>query len=358
MQRVDFIKGISFATAGLCLPLQAFPEDFSNQRLSKFEKRLVPVGRALEEEGYYVWCNSPIEGPDGKIHVFYSRWPKEKGMSGWIHQSEIAHAVADNPEGPFEYVSTILAPRGKDFWDATTCHNPSIHKVDGKYALFFMGNSNGSMNTKRIGLATSDSLYGPWERPDEPLLLPGEKGSWDDLLTTNPSFIKRQNGEYWLYYKSLNAEKYNSEEGKVRGNRQYGLAVANKLEGPYKKYSGNPVVDFSVLGDNKQFEDAYVWFEDDKFKMIARDLGVFGMDYGLYLESKDGKSWKDPEVAYQPLAKYVNQPPAPEHLNRYGRAERPQLLFQNGKPTYLFTASQGGKYETASSFIFKIKQEK
>ena len=45
----------------------------------------------------------------------------------------------------------------EDFWDATTCHNPSIHKVDGKYALFYMGNSNGSMNTKRIGLATSHS---------------------------------------------------------------------------------------------------------------------------------------------------------------------------------------------------------
>ena len=35
-----------------------------------------------------------------------------------------------------------------------------------------MGNTNGKLNTKRIGLATSDSLYGLWDRPDEPLLLP------------------------------------------------------------------------------------------------------------------------------------------------------------------------------------------
>jgi len=34
--------------------------------------------------------------------------------------------------------------------------------------------------------------------------------------------------------------------------------------------------------------------------------------------------------------------------------ERTQLLFKNGKPAYLFTASHGGKYMTASSFIFKI----
>jgi hypothetical protein len=52
---------------------------------------------------------------------------------------------------------------------------------------------------------------------------------------------------------------------------------------------------------------------------------------------------------------YVQEPPAPSHLKKYGRLERPQILFMNGKPAYLFTTSQGGKYMTASSFIFKIK---
>lgn len=88
--------------------------------------------------------------------------------------------------------------------------------------------------------------------------------------------------------------------------------------------------------------------------MLARDMGVFGIDYGLYMDSDDGKHWSEPQIAYQPLNKYINLPQAPKHLNRYGRLERPQLLFQNGKATYLFTASQGGEYETASGFIFKI----
>jgi hypothetical protein len=30
------------------------------------------------------------------------------------------------------------------------------------------------------------------------------------------------------------------------------------------------------------------------------------------------------------------------------------ILFKDGKPAYLFTTSQGGKFMTASSFIFKI----
>lgn len=98
MNRRQFIIGNSLAVMGLCLPFSAKALNFlDDPRLSDFEKKLRPVGRALEFEGYYVWCSSPIEGPDGKIHVFFSRWKKSKSMSGWINGSEIAHAVADKP---------------------------------------------------------------------------------------------------------------------------------------------------------------------------------------------------------------------------------------------------------------------
>lgn len=334
--------------AGIRFPLQA------QQPVSEFSKHLSPVGRALELENYYVWCNSPIEGPDGKVHVFFSRWAATKGMSGWINGCEIAHAVAANAESPFEVVGTVFAPRGEGYWDATTCHNPHIQFVDGTYCLFYMGNSNGKTDTKRIGLATATSLYGPWKRPDAPLLEPGKPGSWDDHCTTNPAFVKHPNGTYWLYYKSWNTHEYQTMKGPIRGNRKYGLAIADKLEGPYGKYEGNPVIDFSQRGENRQFEDAFVWLENNRFNMLARDMGVYNHEVGLHLESRDGKSWSDPLIAYYGVSTYVQEPPAPAHLKRYGRLERPQLLFENGKPTYLFTASQGGKYMTSSSFIFRI----
>jgi len=355
MKRIEFINSTVMTSLGALLPVNTinFIIQDNDPKRSDFEKSLSPVGRVLEFEDYYVWGNSPIEGPDGKIHVFFSRWPKAKGMGGWTNSSEIAHAVANRPEGPYTYVSTVLMPRGEGFWDATTCHNPNIHFVDGKYALFFMGNSNGKLNTQRIGLATADSLYGPWQRPDEPLLKPGNEGDWDDHCTTNPSFLKHPNGDYWLYYKSFDTEGYIHPKYKIKGNRKYGLAISESLGGPYIKYAGNPVIDFHNMGHNEQCEDAFVWY-DGKFKMLARDLGVFGIDKGLFMESKDGKNWSKPQLGYQELNKYLTLPPAPKHLNRYGRVERPQILFQNGKPTYLFTASQGGKYETASGFIFKI----
>jgi hypothetical protein len=355
MDRRDFIQHLSLASAIAFVPGLALAND--DDHVSAFAKKLKPVGRALEMDGYYVWCNSPIEEPDGKIHVFFSRWVASKKMGGWINGSEICHAVADTPESEFKFIDVILAPRGPGFWDATTCHNPSIKYVDGKYCLFFMGNNNGKTNTKRIGLATAPSLDGPWTRPDAPLLLPGAEGAWDDHCTTNPAFIKHPNGQYWLFYKSWNTKEYEtSTDPLVKGNRKYGLAISDKLEGPYVKYEGNPVIDYSGKGNNAQLEDAFVWLDKGKFKMLARDMGVYNHQDGLLIESKTGKKWNEPEIAYFNADHYnIVQSPPPKYLNKYGRFERPQLLFQKGKPTYMFTTSQGGKYMTASPFIFKIE---
>ena len=352
MHRKEFIAQLSILSAGACLPLRQAGFLFEDE--SDFAKRLKPVGRALEMDGYYVWCNSPIMGDDGKVHVFFSRWIAKKGMGGWINGSEICRAVGDDPEGPFDYVETILAPR-QGYFDATTCHNPSIKKVDGKWALFYMGNSNGKTATKRIGLALADSLNGPWKRPDKPLLEAGEQGTWDDHCTTNPAFIKHSNGKYWLYYKSWNTKDYETDAGPIKGNRKYGLAIADKLEGPYTKYAGNPLIDFSSRGNNTQLEDAFIWRDKKGFNMLARDMGWFNHEDGIIMASKDGLKWPAPKIAYYGAEHYnIQQPPAPPHLKKYGRFERPQILFVNNKPAYLFTAAQGGKYMTASSFIFKI----
>jgi hypothetical protein len=352
MNRKEFIQGLSIITAGSFFTndLLAMNEDDH----SEFSRHLKPIGRALELEGYYVWCNSPIEAPDGKIHIFFSRWKAEKKMSGWINGSEIAHAVADNAESSFRVTGTILAPRGAGFWDATTCHNPLIKEFNGKYYLYFMGNSNGKTNTKRIGVAVSDSLYGPWTRPDAPLLLPGVEGAWDDHCTTNPAVIQHKEGNYWLYYKSWNTKEYEQASGAIRGNRKYGLAFSEHPGGPFVKYEKNPVIDFSGKGNNAQLEDAFIWHDKKRYNIIARDMGFFNHESGIILQSGKGIKWGAPKIAYDEVSKYIQQPPAPAYLKKYGRFERPQLLLHKGKPAYLFTTSQGGKYMTSSPFIFKI----
>ncbi len=351
--RKDFLQASGLAFAAL-----AFGTSFMNafDFPEKPYVRLKPIGRSLALEGYYIWCSSPIWGEDGKVHLFYSRWKKEKGMGGWLNGSEICRAEAESPFHPFEHKQVVLSPRGGEYWDATTCHNPLIKKVNGEYLLFFMGNANGKTNTKRIGLATSKTIDGDWTRPDKPLLLPGKEGAWDDHCTTNPAFVKGNDGKYWLFYKSWNTKEYETQKGAVRGNRKYGLAKADSPTGPYKKVSANPVIDFSSLPDNAQLEDAFVWKQNGKFHMIARDMGFYNHEYGLHLTTRDGIRWTKPRVAYLDMKSYITEPTPPKYLKRFGRLERPMLLLDRGgeTPRFLFGATQGGAFETSTTFVFEI----
>ena len=108
IQNSLFAGGV-FLASGMTSFAAAPEKGYSKKDISSFAKRLKPLGRILELEGYYVWGTSPIVAPDGKIHVFFSRWDAKKGMGGWIKGSEIAHAVADQPEGPYSDIETILA---------------------------------------------------------------------------------------------------------------------------------------------------------------------------------------------------------------------------------------------------------
>ncbi|MGE4586294.1 MAG: glycoside hydrolase family protein [Mangrovibacterium sp.] len=354
--RQSFLTGGLLYGAGLAGWASLQEKQYADRDISSFSKRLRPLGRILELEGYYVWGCSPILDPEGRIHVFFSRWDARKGMGGWINASEIVHAVASEPEGPYTVLETVLAPRGEGWFDGTTCHNPHIQFVDGKYCLFYIGNSNGKTNTKRIGLATAGSLDGPWKRPDRPLLEAGPEGAWDDHCTTNPAFLQQPDGACWLYYKSWNTAEYeHPADPNIRGNRKYGLAVAKQVEGPYERYAGNPVVDYSSLGNNRQLEDACVFRGKGKYYMLARDMGRFDHEVGIILDSNDGVHWSEPKISYFGMSRYRQEPPAPAHLRRYGRFERPQLLMCDGKPTHLFVTSQGGKYQTASPFVFGIR---
>ena len=90
ISRRQFLQYVGAAPA---FSLLANSPAASQDKHAPISSKLRPIGRALEREGYYVWCNSPIYGPDGTVHVFYSRWTATKGMGGWLNGSEIVHAA-------------------------------------------------------------------------------------------------------------------------------------------------------------------------------------------------------------------------------------------------------------------------
>lgn len=352
MDRRVFLKSNAFLWAMMVLPLDTAAK---KGILESPYFKLKPIGRSLQLVDYFIWCSSPIWGDDGKVHLFYSRWRKDKGMGGWIKGSEIAHAVADSPYETFQHKDVVLQPR-EGFWDSTTCHNPLIKKIADTYYLFYMGNSNGKTDTKRIGVATAKNLDGPWKRQDNPILLPGVEGAWDDHCTTNPAFLKGNDGKFWLYYKSWNTAEYLRDKGPVRGNRKYGLAKAEHPLGPYVKVSEHPVIDFSDRPHNAQLEDAFVWKQDEQYFLLARDMGFYNHEDGLILKSSDGVKWSEPQVAYLGLSTYIQEPPPPANLKRFGRLERPMVLMDEitDKPRFLFGATQGGTAGTSTAFVFEI----
>lgn len=140
----------------------------------------VPPEAKLESENYDTWGGSMVCDPEGKHHLFYSRWPRTKGFAAWVTNSEIAHAVADKPTGPYRHVDVTLPARGSKYWNGMCTHNPTIHAFGGKSYLYYMGNTGDGKDTKglnmihrnnqRIGVAVADHPNGPWKRFDRPLI--------------------------------------------------------------------------------------------------------------------------------------------------------------------------------------------
>jgi hypothetical protein len=160
---------------------------------------------------WYIWCASPIRGPDGTYHLFYSRWRRDgpHAFNGWVYESEIARAVAERPEGPYMHVETVMQGRGGDAWDAAMVHNPSIRQFDGRYYVYHIGTRDGNdratdfedhQYSQRIGVAVADSLEGPWTRFDQPLVEPQVGGAVQHYVT-NPSVARGPDGRYWMMLK-------------------------------------------------------------------------------------------------------------------------------------------------------------
>jgi hypothetical protein len=292
-------------------------------------ENLRPLGRILNlmDDGWTVWDCAPIWGEDEKVHVFATRWRHGDRPDApdqvWFHGSEIVHAVADKPEGPYEIRDIVLRGDGSDDdWDSSAYINPKIYRVDEKYCLLYTGCTARRHDTQAVGMLTASSLDGPWTRvsADEPLIAPEpNRSGFDGYLCNNPALLQHPNGQFWIYYKGRNIE------GREYSNfgMRIGLAIADRLEGPYRKHPENPLIDLSPA----LFEDPYVWHEDGTFFLLASDYDVLSGHGGLLFESQDGIRWSAPAKGY---------PGAMELLGREQRLEEPNLLFKDGRATHLF----------------------
>ncbi|TAN35654.1 MAG: xylosidase [Verrucomicrobia bacterium] len=167
---------------------------------------------------YYVWLSwRPLD-----VHVYNSviHYATSKDGKKWTQQG------------------LALGKGAPGRWDDFGVLTPYVAEANGKFYLFYTGADRnffkGSGNA--IGLAVADKPEGPWTRvSDQPVLAPPTNPkAWDSHINDDAHVIKRD-GKYWLYYKG-------HPSGKHWTLTQQGVAIADKIEGPYVKYTGNPVI--------------------------------------------------------------------------------------------------------------------
>jgi len=306
-----------------------------------FKDRLQSISEEniLKTKGYYNWGASIIKGREGKYHLFYSRWKRDYSFYGWLTHSEIAHAVSDNPAGPWKYTETVLRGRGKGHWDAITAHNPKIKYFDGKYYLYYCSTNLGGKDytnqelletartgyshpnwkilrpNQRTGVAVSNSLNGPWKRRDQPLIEPEGPIT---TITVNPAIGKGRDGRYYLIVKG---DKPNEK----RFIRNQAMAISDSPTGPFE-IQPKPVIDYMDT------EDVSMWYDQKRehFYGVFHAHSFIGM-----ISSRDGINW-DKATEYALMQKVV--PRSDGSRLKPDRLERPFVYTENGEPKVLSLA--------------------
>ncbi len=305
----------------------------------------------FKTEGYYNWGASITKDSKGKYHLFYSRWKRKYTFYGWLTHSEVAHATSKSPTGPWKYQETALKGEGGESWDAITAHNPKIKYFNGKYYLYYIATNMGDKTiseeelqetskvgyshpnwkilrtNQRTGVAVSNSINGPWERSNQPLVEPSGPIT---TLTVNPAIDQGKDGKFYLIVKG---DKPNTKTF----IRNQAIAVSDSPAGPFE-IQKKPVIDYMDT------EDMSVWYDETR----QRFYGIFHAHTFIGLvTSEDGIHWKK---SNEHVLKLKTLKMKDGSVLKPDRMERPFIYHENGVPKVLSVAVKKGD-ESYSVYI-------
>lgn len=200
---------------------------------------------------------------DGTYYVYYSRatgetfgfgtGDPEKKVFPW-DKTEVWYATStDGWEWKEQGLAVGRGPAGA--FDDRSVFTPEVLVHEGKYILVYQTVKAPYVNRvkNQVGMAISDSPNGPFVKVDHPILSPTDDGEWLGEEDTRFKVVKQgsfdshkvhdptlmfYNNKFYLYYKG---ERMG--ERKTFGGREikWGVAIAEKLEGPYLKSEYNPI---------------------------------------------------------------------------------------------------------------------
>jgi len=244
---------------------------------------------------WYYWDGKIIKGPDGKYHMFASRWDQSKGHFGWF-DSKAVQAVSDTLMGP--YVDQgLLWPDD----EGGKGHNvTALVMPDGSYAVVVS-------ETRPGDVFVSKSLDGPWVRLGTIQIADNEfKGLG---RASNMSVMVRPDGDFEIVPRS----------GAI-------LISKTGILGPYTVQG--PSVYTKVNGLLKQnLEDPVVWYSGGLYHIVVNS---WSNRKAFHLTSVDGiNDWKYQGLAYDPTKNFVRYTDGT--VNHWNKMERPNVYIENGQ---------------------------
>ncbi len=167
-------------------------------------------------------------------YVWYSRGPLKTGYDATLW-------YATSPDGyDWTEQGMAIAKGEPGTWEAGSVFTPNILVAEGRFWLFYTGVSTqygkGFNPDSKIGIAVADSPDGPWEKlaTNPALTNSPNPEDFDSHLIDDACLINRDD-KYWFYYKGR-------KQGESPHHTKMGVAIADKPEGPYVKYEGNPII--------------------------------------------------------------------------------------------------------------------
>lgn len=243
------------------------------------------------------WDGQIIKAPDGKYHLFGSRWDQARGHGEWWN-SRAVHAVSDNLIGP--YVDKGLCWPGNQ---GGRGHNvTALALPDGRYAVV--------ISETRPGMVfVSKSLDGPWE---ELGLIQVAKNEFAPLgRMSNTSIMVRPDGNFEIVPRS----------GAI-------LISTNGVLGPYVVQGPSiyPGIEGMPQHDRQNLEDPAIWYSGDLYHITVNN---WSDRKAYHLTSVDGiHNWTFRGIAYDPAKDFVRY--IDGTVNRWNKLERSGIYIENG----------------------------
>ena len=254
----------------------------------------------LEDEGmkqWDYWDGQIIKAPDGKYHLFASRWEQARGHRGWGN-SKAVHAVSDTLIGP--YVDKGLCwPENQ----GGKGHNvTALILPDGRYAVVISETRPGTV-------FVSKSLDGPWQQLG---LIQVATNEFTKLgRMSNTSMMVRPDGNFEIVPRS----------GAI-------LISTNGVLGPYVVQGPSiyPTITGMPQHALHNFEDPVVWFSGGLYHIVVNN---WSDRKAYHLTSQDGiHDWVFRGLAYDPTRDFVHY--SDGTVNRWTKLERPGMYLENG----------------------------